>query len=95
MDGDAFRVYVQQVLAPELVTSDVVIMDNLPAHKVKGVRQIIEAAGALMYLPDYSPDFNPIEMATTILRLRRQRRPCWNAWVITRSLSPPDQRRLI
>jgi len=64
MDGDAFRAYVSQVLAPELTTGDVVIMDNLPAHKVHGVRQAIEAAGAmLLYLPAYSPDFNPIEMA--------------------------------
>jgi len=64
MDGDAFRVYVSQVLVPELTTGDVVIMDNLPAHKVHGVRQAIEAAGAtLLYLPAYSPDFNPIEMA--------------------------------
>lgn len=64
MDGDAFCAYVQQILAPELTAGDVVIMDNLPAHKVKGVRQAIEAAGAmLMYLPAYSPDFNPIEMA--------------------------------
>lgn len=64
MDGDAFRAYVSQVLAPELTASDVVIMDNLPAHKVPGVREAIQAAGAtLMYLPAYSPDFNPIEMA--------------------------------
>ena len=64
MDGDAFRAYGQQILAPELTAGDVVIMDNLPAHKVKGLRQAIEAAGAmLMYLPAYSPDFNPIEMA--------------------------------
>ena len=64
MDGDAFRAYVSQVLAPELTAGDVVIMDNLPAHKVKGARQAIEAAGAmLLYLPAYSPDFNPIEMA--------------------------------
>ena len=64
MDGDAFRAYVSQVLAPELTTGDVVIMDNLPAHKVHGVRQATEAAGAmLLYLPAYSPDFNPIEMA--------------------------------
>ena len=56
--------YVSQVLAPELTIGDVVIMDNLPAHKVKGVRQAVEAAGAmLLYLPAYSPDFNPIEMA--------------------------------
>jgi transposase len=64
MDGTAFRAYVQQVLAPELAAGDVVIMDNLPAHKVRGISEAIEAAGAtLMYLPAYSPDFNPIEMA--------------------------------
>src|ERR1700688_3417488 len=64
MDGDAFRAYVEQVLVADLTPGDVVVMDNLPAHKVKGVRQAIEAAGAtLMYLPAYSPDFNPIEMA--------------------------------
>jgi transposase len=64
MDGDAFRAYVEQVLVADLTPGDVVVMDNLPAHKVRGVRQAIEAAGAtLMYLPAYSPDFNPIEMA--------------------------------
>jgi transposase len=64
MDGDAFRAYVEQVLVPDLTPGDVVVMDNLPAHKVHGVRQAIEAAGAtLLYLPAYSPDFNPIEMA--------------------------------
>lgn len=64
MSGDAFLAYAQQVLAPELTEGDVVIMDNLPAHKVDGVRQAIEAAGArLVYLPPYSPDLNPIEMA--------------------------------
>jgi len=64
MDGMAFRAYAEQVLAPELRSGDIVVMDNLPAHKVAGVRQAIEAAGArLIYLPAYSPDFNPIEMA--------------------------------
>jgi len=64
MNGDAFLAYVQQVLVPELKPGDTVIMDNLPAHKVTGVRQTIEAADArLIYLPPYSPDFNPIEMA--------------------------------
>jgi transposase len=64
MDGDVFRAYVERVLVPELVPDDVVVMDNLPAHKVRGVREAIEAAGAqLRYLPAYSPDFNPIEMA--------------------------------
>jgi transposase len=63
MDGDAFRAYVEHVLVADLTPGDVVVMDNLPAHKVHGVRQAIEAAGAiLMYLPAYSPDFNPIEM---------------------------------
>ena len=64
MNGDAFRAYVEQVLVPELNKGDVVIMDNLPAHKVSGIRTMIEDAGArLLYLPPYSPDFNPIEMA--------------------------------
>ncbi len=64
MDGNAFRAYVEQVLVADLSPGDVVVMDNLPAHKVHGVRQAIEAAGAsLIYLPAYSPDFNPIEMA--------------------------------
>jgi transposase len=64
MDGDAFRAYVEHVLVADLTPGDVVVMDNLPAHKVHGVRQAIEAVGAtLLYLPAYSPDFNPIEMA--------------------------------
>ena len=64
MDGNVFRAYVERVLVRELVPGDVVVMDNLPAHKVRGVREAIEAAGAtLLYLPAYSPDFNPIEMA--------------------------------
>ena len=64
MNGDAFLAYIEQFLAPALVKGDVVIMDNLPAHKVTGVRKAIEDVGAtLLYLPPYSPDFNPIEMA--------------------------------
>ena len=69
MDGEAFLVYVRRVLVPDLTPGDIVIMDNLPAHKVSGVRQAIEAAGAsLLYLPPYSPDFNPIEMAFAKLK---------------------------
>ena len=69
MNGDAFRAYVEQVLVPELAKGDIVIMDNLPAHKVSGVRTAIEEAGArLIYLPPYSPDFNPIEMAFSKLK---------------------------
>lgn len=69
MNGDAFLVYVKKFLVPELAKGDVVVMDNLPAHKVTGVRQAIEEAGAtLLYLPPYSPDFNPIEMAFSKLK---------------------------
>ena len=69
MDGEAFLVYVRRVLVPDLTPGDIVIMDNLPAHKVSGVREAIEAAGAtLFYLPPYSPDFNPIEMAFSKLK---------------------------
>ena len=69
MDGTAFLAYVRQVLVKELSPGDVVIMDNLPAHKVGGIRQAIEATGArLLYLPPYSPDFNPIEMAFSKLK---------------------------
>ena len=69
MDGDAFRAYVDQVLAPELLPGDIVVLDNLPAHRVGGVRERIEAVGAtLLYLPPYSPDFNPIEMAFAKLK---------------------------
>ena len=64
MNGVAFRAYVEQVLVPELAPGDVVILDNLSAHKAGGVRLAIEAAGAtLLFLPPYSPDFNPIEQA--------------------------------
>jgi transposase len=69
MSGEAFLAYVEQALVPELRPRDIVIMDNLPAHKVAGVRQAIETAGAsLKYLPPYSPDFNPIEMAFAKLK---------------------------
>jgi transposase len=62
MDGAAFLAYVEQFLCPTLKAGDMVIADNLPAHKVAGVRQAIEAVGAqLRYLPPYSPDLNPIE----------------------------------
>lgn len=63
-DGDVFRAYVEQVLCAVLQAGDVVVMDNLSAHKVAGIRELIEACGArLIYLPPYSPDLNPIEKA--------------------------------
>lgn len=69
MNGPAFLAYVEQVLAPTLRRGDTVVMDNLPAHKVAGVRAIIEATGARMrLLPPYSPDFNPIELAFAKLK---------------------------
>jgi transposase len=69
MNGDAFRVYIEQVLVPTLVPGDVVIMDNLPAHRATCIREAIETAGArLRYLPPYSPDFNPIENAFSKLK---------------------------
>ena len=61
-DGDIMRAYLEQVLCPRLQPGQIVVMDNLSAHKVPGVRELIEATGAkLLYLPPYSPDFNPIE----------------------------------
>jgi transposase len=64
MDGRAFLAYVEQVLVPTLKRRDIVFMDNVRTHKVAGVREAIEAAGAqLRYLPAYSPDLNPIENA--------------------------------
>jgi transposase len=62
MDGPTFLAWVQQVLVPTLKKRDIVFMDNVSTHKVVGVREAIEAAGAeLRYLPAYSPDLNPIE----------------------------------
>ncbi len=62
VDGIVFKVYVEEVLCPTLSRGDIVIMDNLPAHKVAGIKELIEAREArLIYLPPYSPDLNPIE----------------------------------
>jgi len=69
MDGEVFRAWCEQMLAPVVRPGDIVIMDNLAAHKVDGVRRAIEACGAaLLYLPPYSPDFNPIENAFAKLK---------------------------
>lgn len=69
MNGAAFRAYVEQVLVPTLAPGDIVVLDNLPAHRAGGVRQAIERAGArLLFLPPYSPDFNPIEQAFAKLK---------------------------
>jgi transposase len=69
VNGQWFQAYVDQVLVPTLSPDDIVIMDNLGSHKGAGVRKAIEAAGAtLLYLPPYSPDFNPIEKAFSKLK---------------------------
>ena len=69
MNGAAFKAYVEQILAPSLRPGDIVVMDNLPSHKVDGVRKAIKMAGAfLLYLPPYSPDLNPIEQAFAKLK---------------------------
>jgi len=69
-DTEIFLAYLDHVLCPQLRPGDVVVMDNLSSHKVKGVHERIEAAGAeLLYLPPYSPDLNPIEKAWSKLKL--------------------------
>ncbi len=69
INRDAFEAYVAQVRAPELRAGDIVVMDNLSSHKGPRVSKLIEAAGArLLYLPPYSPDFNPIEKAFAKLK---------------------------
>jgi transposase len=81
MDGTMFLGYLRQQLIPTLTPGDIVICDNLPAHKVSGVRQAIQSAGAcLCYLPAYSPDLNPIEMAFAKLKalLRQAAARTWD-----------------
>jgi transposase len=96
INGELFLAYVEQMLAPTLSSGDIVVLDNLSSHKVRGVREAIEARGAsLFYLPPYSPDLNPIEQAFAKLKqlLRasaaRTREALWN--VIGQSLGrfPP------
>lgn len=92
MNGSAFLAYVEQVLAPTLRPGDLVIMDNLPAHKRAGVRTAIEAAGArLRYLPPYSPDFNPIENAFAKLKAlirKAAARTLDDLWIAIRDALP-------
>lgn len=62
LNGERFHLYVEKVLAPTLQPGDILVMDNLPTHKVGGIQEIVEARGArLEFLSPYSPDFNPIE----------------------------------
>ena len=69
MNGETFRAYVEQILAPTLKSGDIVFMDNVSVHKVAGVQEAIQRRGAtLVYLPAYSPDFNPIEQVFAKLK---------------------------
>ena len=79
-----FLGFIEEFLCPTLLPGDVVVMDNLAVHKVRGVEQAIRAVGArLLYLPPYSPDLNPIEMAWSKMK------------TLLRSKSPPTFRRLV
>jgi transposase len=98
MNGTVFLAYVEQVLVPTLNPGDIVVMDNLPAHKPAGVREAIERTGAtLAFLPPYSPDFNPIENAfaklKAILRAKAERSisALWDAVGAIVGLFSPDE----
>ena len=98
MNGAIFEAWIEQMLAPELQPGDIVIMDNLPAHKVAGIREAIEARGAeLRHLPPYSPDLNPIEQAfaklKALLRQAAERTVdgLWNAIGRLLDLFPPAE----
>lgn len=98
MNGPIFLAYIEQCLAPTLGRRDIVIMDNLPAHKVAGVIEAIEALGAsVLYLPSYSPDLNPIEQFFSKLKaLLRQaaERTIPNLWrrirLLLRTVCPEE-----
>jgi transposase len=98
MTGTAFRAYVEPFLAPALTPGDVVVLDNLAAHKVAGIRQALAAAGAsLLYLPPYSPDLNPIEQLfakfKALLRkaATRTKEELWSTIGRLLATVPPDE----
>ena len=98
MNGAISKAWTEQMLAPALRPGDIVVMDNLPAHKVAGVRAAIEAQGAeLRYLPPYSPDLNPIEQAFAKLKAllrkaaERSKDGLWNAIGSLLELFPPAE----
>jgi transposase len=98
MNGDAFLAYIEQVLVPTLKPGDIVVMDNLSSHKAPAIRQAIEIAGArLLYLPPYSPDFNPIEQLFAKLKAalrkaaERSVESLWNRIAALLDIFPPDE----
>jgi transposase len=102
INGPMFLAYVKQCVVPTLKRGDAVIIDNLPAHKVAGVRETIEAAGAkLLYLPSYSPDLNPIEPAFSKIKAHLRKaaertipRLLRRIGRVVRSFSPQECRNL-
>lgn len=100
INGEIFLAWVKQELVPTLHQDDIVVMDNLSAHKVKGVREAIAGAGArVCYLPPYSPDLNPIETVFSkfkgLIRSRKERTVAalWQACGRVSSLFPEDECR--
>jgi transposase len=98
MNGDAFLAYVEQILLPTLTPGDIVVMDNLSSHKAPVIREAIERAGAkLLYLPPYSPDFNPIEQLFAKLKAalrkaaERSVESLWNRIAALLDSFPPDE----
>jgi transposase len=99
-DGEVFRAYVAHVLAPQLRPGQMVIMDNLKAHKVAGIQEAIEATGAhVHYLPPYSPELSPLELAWSKLkaalrgRAARTRDALEQAWTeVLPAVTPGDAR---
>jgi len=98
MNGNGFLAYVEQVLVPTLKSGDFVVMDNLSSHKLPAIREAIEVAGArLLYLPPYSPDFNPIEQLFAKLKAalrkaaERSVDSLWNRITILLNTFPPDE----
>lgn len=93
MTGAAFRAYIEQALAPALQPGDIVVMDNLAAHKIAGVSEAIAAVGGcILYLPPYSPDLNPIEQFFAKLKAQPPhvpKRPCGPPQVSSSTWSHP------
>ena len=93
INGEAFTAYAETFLAPVLNAGDIVIMDNLPAHKVNSTRAAIERVGAkLLFLPPYSPDFNPIEQAFAKIKALL-RKAAARTFTPSRPPSPPPWTR--
>ena len=89
INGERFRLYVENVLVPTLKPRDVVIMDNLGSHKGKAVRRAIRAAGAyLFFLPKYSPDLNPIEQLFSKLKHWLRRAAKRTVEAVTNAIAP-------